>query len=60
MYGHENILFLFYNIIYFIVRRLSRLSALGEPYSLSFVVHVTSLLFLRLREMFAHIFDIYE
>ena len=60
MYGYENILLLFYNFIYFIVVRLSRLAALSGPYPLLLVAHVPFLHFLRLREMLAHIFDIYE
>ena len=60
MYGYENILFLFYNFISFIVVSLFCLAALGGPYPLLLVVHVPFLCFFGIREMLAHILDIYE
>ena len=60
MYVYKNILFLFYIFISFIVDRLSRLADLGGPDPLSLVAHVPFLRFLILREILAHIFDIYE
>ena len=60
MYGYENILFLFFNLIYFIVVSLFRLAALGGPDPLSLVAHVPFMRFFRLREIIAHILDIYE
>ena len=59
MYGYENILFLFYNLIYFIVGRLPHLEALGGTDYLLLVVHAPFIRFLRIREMLAHIPDIY-
>ena len=73
IYGYENILFLFYwlNGVFkctffvcfqctiFIFGRLYCLAAPGGPYSLTLVAHVPLLCFLRFREMFVHILDIY-
>ena len=60
IYGYKNILFLFYNFISFIFVSLFCLAALGGTDPLSLVVHVPFLRFFGIREMIAHILDIYE
>ena len=60
MYSYEIILFLFLDFISFIVVSMFRLAALGGPDPLSLVTHVSFMRFFRLREMIAHILDIYE